>query len=194
MSEGHAIRAFLAIAPPPEVHEEMARIQNRLQRTVQGPIRWVRTDGIHLTLKFFGDIAAGDIGPLSAAIEKGIRGVAPFSLEVSGLGVFPDARRPRVLWLGTVGDTERLAAAVRNLDRGFADLGVAREERPFQAHWTLARIKSPQGLVGVARALEMEKETRAGAFTAGALILFQSELRPQGAVYTKLAEYVLTAS
>jgi RNA 2',3'-cyclic 3'-phosphodiesterase len=191
MSEEKGIRAFLAIAPPKEIHEEMARIQKRLQQAIQGAIRWVRTDSIHLTLKFFGDIGAEDVGPLSATIEKGIRGVAPFSLDIRGVGVFPDARRPRVLWLGTAGDTERLTMTVRNLDRGFADLGFAPEERPFRAHWTLARIKSPQGLTGVARALETERETQAGAFTVNALVLFKSELRPQGAVYTRLAEYAL---
>ena len=191
MSDGKDIRAFLAIDPPDAVHDEMARIQERLKKTVLGTISWTRPTGMHLTLKFFGDIAQDDIGPISDVIESRIAGIEPFDLVIKGLGVFPNARRPRVLWMGTVGDVERLAILQKNLDPGFADLGFEREDRPFRAHWTLARIKSPEGLTGLPRALEWGENASAGAFQAGALILYKSELKPQGAVYTKLAEFTL---
>ncbi|MDD5169659.1 MAG: RNA 2',3'-cyclic phosphodiesterase [Syntrophales bacterium] len=191
MNEAKGIRAFLAIDPPESVRQEMAHIQERLKKTIQGAISWTRPAGIHLTLKFFGDIAEGDIEFLSDVIKSRITDVEPFSLEVKNLGVFPNVRRPRVIWLGTIGDIERLDILQKNLDIGFADLGFERDDRPFRAHWTLGRIKATQGLVGMDRAMEKGAGLTAGAFTASSLILFRSELQPQGAVYTRLAEYPL---
>lgn len=191
MAEDQAIRAFLAIDPPKSVLEEIARIQERLKKKVEGMIRWTPPSGIHLTLKFFGDIASADIAPISATVEKGIVGIGPLPLEVKTFGVFPDMRRPRVIWLGTAGETGRLTALQSNLDEEFGKLGFPKEDRPFRAHWTLGRIKSPGRLTGLPRVLETGTDITAGAFNAEALILFKSELTQHGAVYTKLAEYAL---
>jgi len=194
MSEGQDIRAFLAIDPPEPVYEEMAHIQNHLKKTIQGAVGWTRPAGIHLTLKFFGSVGQADIDLLSEIVEKRSAQAEPLELEVKSLGVFPDARRPRVIWLGTVGDVERLTILQKNLDRDFADLGFEQEQRPFRAHWTLGRVKSPQGLTGMDRAMEWGANVSAGAFTAGSLILYKSELKSQGAVYTRLAEHILKGS
>ena len=189
MADTKDIRAFLAVDPPGSVREEMACIQERLKRSIRGMVRWAGPAGIHLTLKFFGDIGQDDVPLISEIVEKEAGIMEPLALEIKTLGVFPDARRPRVLWLGTAGDVPRLTMMQKKLDHGFEDLGFEREDRPFRAHWTLARIKSPQGLTGLERALESGSGLMAGAFTARSLTLFRSELRPQGAVYSKLAEY-----
>ncbi|MDD5170387.1 MAG: 2'-5' RNA ligase family protein, partial [Syntrophales bacterium] len=89
------------------------------------------------------------------------------------------------------GDIERMGILQKNLDMGFEELGFERDDRPFQAHWTLGRIKATKGLVGMDKAMEKGAGLVAGAFTASSLILFRSELRPRGAVYTRLAEYPL---
>ncbi len=189
MSDGKDIRAFLAINPPESVHEGIAHIQSQLKKSIQGAISWTRPTGIHLTLKFFGNVGQDDIDLFSEIIDKRVAGVEPLELEVKRLGVFPDARRPRVVWMGTVGDVERLSILQKNLDGDFADLGFEQEHRPFRAHWTLGRIKSPQGLTGVGQAIDWGANVSAGTFTARELILFRSELKPQGALYTRLAEY-----
>jgi len=191
MSGETTLRAFLAIEPPAAVRAEIAAIQERLKKTVRGVIRWVRPEGIHLTLKFFGNIPPPAVERISAAVAARTAGVAPFDLTVGTVGVFPDLNRPRVVWLGMAGEVERLLVLQKSLDREFGALGFPREERPFRAHLTLGRIKTPKGLVGLARAVEAGGTATAGPFRADSLILFRSELTPQGAVYTRLAVFPL---
>jgi len=191
MSEETTLRAFLAIEPPEAVRAEIAAIQERLKKTVRGVIRWVRPEGIHLTLKFFGNIPPPAVERISAAVAARTAGVAPFDLTVGTVGVFPDLNRPRVVWLGMAGEVDRLLGLQKSLDREFGALGFPREERPFRAHLTLGRIKTPKGLVGLARAVETGETATAGPFRADDLILFRSELSPQGAVYTRLAAFPL---
>jgi 2'-5' RNA ligase len=145
MSERKDIRAFLAIEPPITIREEMGRIQNRLKKAVQGMIRWTGPTAVHLTLKFFGDICGGDVDSISAIVRNELAGLPPLQLAIKSLEVFPDPRRPLVIWLGARGDTERLVMLQRKLKRGFGGLGFPEETRPFRAHWTLASIKSPKG-------------------------------------------------
>ena len=184
-----SIRAFLAIDPPEEILSEIAAIQNRLQRMIQGDIRWVRPEGIHLTLKFFGSVAADRIAGITGVIEENVKTACHLDLTVRRIGLFPDLKRPRVVWLGTEGDVEKLLALQRKLDEGFQSLGFKREDRPFRAHLTLGRIKTPKEITGLAKALESCGDMTAGQFLATSLCLFRSELKPSGAVYTKLAEF-----
>ncbi len=189
--EEHPIRSFLAIEVPPEILAEVERVQVRLKKTIQGVLRWVRPQAMHLTLKFLGDIRPSVVPALGEGIRATLRAARPPALEIRGLGVFPDLNRPRVIWVGAAGDGEALRVLQRSLEESLEAMGYPRENRPFQPHLTLARIKTPRGLVGLARALEIEGGLCAGAFQADELHLFQSELKPQGAVYTKLASFPL---
>ena len=162
------------------------RVQNRLRKLIEGDIRWVRPEGIHLTLKFFGDISGGDVANIATVVEKAAEEERPFSLAIGGAGVFPDPHRPRVLWLGMNGDVERLLAFQKGLEQALLQIGFPREQRPFRPHLTLGRIKTSRGLIGLAGALEKGEEYTAGRFVASGLSLIQSELTPRGAVYTKL--------
>ena len=180
------IRSFLALDPPGEILVEIAAIQSRLRKLIQGDIRWVRPEGIHLTLKFFGDIPEDDVDKIAATVEKAAGKESPFALAIGGAGVFPDPHRPSVLWLGMDGDVERLQGFQKGLDRELLRIGFPREERPFRPHLTLGRIRNPKGLIGLARELEKGEEYRAGRFVASGLSLMQSDLTPKGAVYTKL--------
>jgi 2'-5' RNA ligase len=189
MNADRTIRSFLAIGIPGEILGEIGRLQERLKREIQGDIRWVRPDGIHLTLKFFGDIPEGAVSDISAVVEKAVAGHDPLDLSVSGAGVFPDLRRPRVLWLGMTGDVERLLTLQTTLERDLQRIGFPREERPFRPHLTLARIRSQRALTGLGRALEKRGGCEAGRFVAAGLSLLKSDLTPQGAIYTKLREF-----
>jgi len=186
MKDERKIRSFLALDPPEEVLREIGAVQGRLRKLVDGDVRWVRPEGIHLTLKFFGDISGGDIENIAAVVEKAAAGERTFTLAVVGAGVFPDPHRPRVLWLGMDGDVERLVAFQKGLERSLRQIGFPPEERPFRPHLTLGRIKTSRGLMGLARVLEKAEEYAAGSFVASGLSLMQSELTPQGAVYTRL--------
>jgi len=189
MTEAGAIRAFLAIEPPETVRQAMAVVQNRLKYCVSGAISWVRPEGIHLTLKFFGNIAETDIDRISAAVEPVAARFAPLDLQVRRVGLFPDSRRPRVIWLGLEGDVSALKALQEEADRELERYGFSREDRPFRAHLTLARIKSPRGLTGLDRIMKKSEVYEAGRFRAEGLTLFRSDLTPQGAIYSKLANY-----
>ena len=189
MNESGAIRAFLAIEPPETVRQAMATVQNRLKYCVSGAISWVRPEGIHLTLKFFGNIAETDIDRISAAVEPITTRFAPLDLQVRHAGLFPDSRRPRVIWLGLEGDVGALKALQEEVDRGLERYGFSREDRPFRAHLTLARIKSPRGLTGLDRVMKKSDVYEAGHFRAEGLTLFRSNLTPQGAIYSRLAYY-----
>jgi RNA 2',3'-cyclic 3'-phosphodiesterase len=189
MGSEDTFRTFLAVDPPEAVRREIGRIQEQMKRTVQGMIRWVRPEGIHLTLKFFGDITGADIARIADATARETATAKPMELQVKTIGVFPDPKRPRVVWLGMAGDVDRLLNLQMALDRRFTALGFPKEDRPFRAHLTLGRIKTSKGLLGMAQAVEQGAATEAGAFRAESLTLFKSELKPAGAVYTKLAEF-----
>ena len=186
------IRAFLAIEPPEEVLAAVARLQEKLKREISGAISWTRPQSNHLTLKFFGNIDRSAAENICAAVKKQAAATPSLLLKVERMGVFPDLRKPRVLWVGTAGDSGKLTLLQNNLEADFEKLGFPRENRPFRAHLTLGRIKDSRAAASIGEALKKHSEFRAGEFRATELILFQSNLTPQGAIYTKLAAMPLT--
>jgi len=185
------LRIFLAISLPPEVLANIELLQNRLKRSLQGDIRWVRPAGIHLTLKFFGEVTPEAVEKITAVVAGPAAATAPFVLEARGLGAFPDMNRPRVIWLGVAGETGALLSLQRNLEQALSGAGFPREERPFRAHLTLGRVKVPKGILGLARAVETGGDEGAGKIPVGEVTLFESELTPRGAIYTRLAAFPL---
>lgn len=192
MSEEKSIRAFLAADPPREVLDEIDRIQDRLRKAIQGDIRWVRPEGIHLTLKFFGAISESDVANISQAVKNTTSDVKPFTLGIRRVGAFPDVKRPRVLWLGMDGDVEILIRLQKKVDAELQTYGFEKEERSFKPHLTLARIREPRGVIGLAKIMEKSEGYAAGSFSVAGLNLFKSDLTPKGAVYTKLAYFPFT--
>lgn len=187
MTDEKTLRSFLALDTPDEIRKEIGAAQDRLKRIIQGDIRWVRPEGIHLTLKFFGNISGNDAANISAAVGRASVGIRPFALTIGGVGAFPDPHRPRVLYLGMNGDVERLVAFQEELEQALSMIGFPREERPFRLHLTLGRIKNPRGLIGLAGVMEKGESYMAGQFTASGLGLFKSDMTPRGAVYTRIA-------
>ncbi|HQM44185.1 MAG TPA: RNA 2',3'-cyclic phosphodiesterase, partial [Smithellaceae bacterium] len=114
------IRAFLAIEPPEDILNEISRLQEKLKREINGRLSWTRPQGQHLTLKFFGDISKEDINSICATVQKRVVAEQKLNLKVEKMGVFPDARRPRVLWCGVTGDVEKLITLQKKLDADFA--------------------------------------------------------------------------
>jgi len=185
------IRAFLAIEPPEDILQALSGLQEKLKRQISGRISWTKPQGQHLTLKFFGDISTADVNNICAVVKTRIASEASLNLKIEKLGVFPDIRKPRVLWCGVTGDGEKLSALQKQLDSDFEGIGFPKEDRPFRAHLTLGRIKESHGLTGISEALTKHNAFVAGEFSCKELILLQSKLLPQGAVYTKLAEFTL---
>lgn len=159
-------------------------------------IQWVRPDAVHLTLKFLGDIAEARVEEIHRALSATVLARPRFSVEVKGLGVFPDLRAPRVLWVGLSGQPGQIDSLVRlaeDVDVALHGLGFPRELKPFSPHLTLARIKERSRDVGKALAGSglLTQMASLGSCVVHAVALMKSDLTPSGAIYTRLWEVPL---
>jgi len=202
------IRAFVAVDLDADSRKVLARAQEQAKdRTMrelsrlapEARVQWARPDSIHLTLKFLGQIADTQVEEIRRALSVTIQAQPRFSIEVGGFGVFPDLRAPRVLWVGVSGQREQVNALARlatEVDSGLDTLGFPREARPFSPHLTLARIKERSREVGKALAESglMAQTESLGILRVEAVALIRSDLKPSGAVYTRLWEVPLKAS
>jgi 2'-5' RNA ligase len=179
------IRSFIAIDLPGEVRLVLDQVQRELKGSVTG-VRWVQPEGIHLTLKFLGSIPPEQVAVIAAAAGEIVHGEPPLALSVSGLGAFPNARRPRVIWVGIVGEVERLGRLQTRLESALEPLGFPREERSFRPHLTLGRVKDPRRPPDLTRALAETTLLAGNPFDVREILLYKSDLRPTGAIYTKL--------
>ncbi len=184
---GNTLRAFIAIPLPPDIVELAADLQLRL-KSGGLKLRWVRSQGMHLTLKFLGDIPESQVDDLGGAMQRAGSGFGIVDLAAQGMGVFPGIKRPRVLWLGIGGETERLARLHGRLDAELEQIGISREKRPFRAHLTLARAKGAVNTRLLLDTMQRQGQYAARPFQAQQMVLYQSDLRPQGAVYTARAK------
>jgi 2'-5' RNA ligase len=190
------IRTFVAIELDAPLRRALAQVQadlrSRLQKAMGADVRiqWVKPESVHLTLKFLGDIPEERVSEIETTLARVADAHARCAVDVGGLGAFPDVRAPRVLWVGLsdkVDGVMRLAAAV---ERALEVLGFAPESKPFNPHLTLARIKERSRDIGRALAAGrmLERAAPVGTVMVNALALMKSELKPSGAVYTKLCE------
>lgn len=186
------IRTFLAIDIPQEITDSMEKIQYRLRNSLkEGVIRWTKPKSVHLTLKFFGSISERDIEHIMGLLKDSVKGFKPFTLTAEKVGVFPNARQPRVLWLGITGGDNSLITLQKQIDNDLHSIGFPREDRPFRPHLTLGRTKAHRGIEGLATVLEEFKDYKAGILPAEGLTLYRSDLRPEGPKYTRLGYFPL---
>lgn len=191
MTDEKPKRVFLAIDLPDDVKESVIAVQKKLTYVLQG-VRWVRPEGIHLTLKFFGNIYENDISRISVIVARASQNAEVLTLKSGKIGAFPNPERPRVLWLGLTGDVEKLSALQNVIEKDLEVSGYKREGRKFRPHLTLGRAKSSRGMIlGLSEAINGDDYNFAGCIDVAGLTLFQSELKPGGAVYTKLAYFPL---
>jgi len=186
------IRTFIAIELPDDVKAALIRLQSSLKSERQPFMRWVHVEGIHLTLKFLGNVAAERVPEIREAMAKACRGIVPFHLELNGLGVFPNLRSPRVVWVGLIGEVGKLAALQASIEQALNPLGFPAENRPFTAHLTLGRLREGTTREERLRFGELVASTRSEgmpSFEVDTVSLMRSQLRPSGAVYSRL-EYI----
>jgi RNA 2',3'-cyclic 3'-phosphodiesterase len=190
------IRAFAALPLPPGWIGQLLAVQKNLQRRLPfASVRWTKPDQIHLTLRFFGDVPAGEILNLVPALRAASQGVAPFLLGIDKPGGFPHLKAPRVIWLGLARDLDSLLNLQARIERATRAWGEPPETRGFHPHLTLARIKgaSPRECQQIAERLAELALAGFDPFRVQQLDLLSSELRPEGPVYTRLAEIQLPA-
>jgi len=186
------MRTFVAVSLP---RENLVRVADwiRKLRELDLHARYPRTESIHLTLKFLGEIEETQTAAISKALETATAGKPVFNLEISIIGGFPSTTNPRVVWLG-IHENGSLQSLQRSIDRSLTKCGFEREKRPFHPHLTLARIKSRRNLDRLQSFILQEgREAEAGSFSVEAVHLYQSSLRPSGAEYRKLSTHPLEA-
>jgi 2'-5' RNA ligase len=181
------IRSFLAIELPRTIRKKIEEVQKDLKLS-HADVRWVDPEKIHLTLKFFGNIDESRIDPIVKSIEGSTQVTSPFLLAVRGMGAFPHFKNPRVIWMGLVDGKETLIAFQKELEKELEEIGFKPEERPFQPHLTLGRAKSNRGRDELVGRMEKYREEAFGEFQVESLILFRSDLKPSGPIYTPLKE------
>ena len=181
------IRSFIAIELPDVVIALLDKVQQDLS-SLRLRARWVRPQNIHLTLKFLGNINPGDIEKIGSAMTDAAKGCAPFNLTVGGIGVFPGPKRPRVIWVGFGGDLTVLLGLQHDLEDRLAAIGFAKENRPYQAHLTLGRIRGAVNRATIRQIMQEYSDLGGLAFTSDRIILFRSDLKPSGAVYSQLKQ------
>ena len=185
-----ARRLFVALEPTDPVRRRLATTAADLKRSAgraADEVRWVQAENVHLTLQFLGAVPDERVAAIEAAVREAAAGSRVLSLEVKGAGGFPNARRPRVVWVGVQGDLPALAALVQDLGRRLAPLGFAPEARPFSPHHTLGRAREGRGAPGLAGALAVAAQGEGAPWRAAEVVLFESHLSPRGPRYEALA-------
>ena len=177
------VRAFLAVEVTPTIYAALVRVKSELAVT-GAAVRWVRDDALHVTVKFLGSVSLGLLDMIHHALRRQVRALPAFSVRVAGLGVFPNLRRPRVVWVGSNGSN--LVQFARVVEATVAPLGFVEETRPFRGHITLGRVNSGRGWPRLEEALTAHWSDDFGTVTIRELAGFRSDLRRDGAVYTRL--------
>jgi 2'-5' RNA ligase len=174
---------------PSEVKELLKTIQTGLDRGFKG-VSWVKPQSIHLTLKFLGEIDDAKVRDAASELQKAAQGIGPFTLELEGVGSFPNARNPRVLWAGIKENVELLKLQ-KNVDERLESIGFEADNRPFTPHLTLCRIKSAEDGRSLGKLLSETKPEAKTAFTVTSFAFMKSVLKPSGAEHTPIQEFAL---
>jgi len=184
------IRCFIAVELPADLLKEIAAYTQKLNEQTSG-IRWVRPSGVHITLKFLGEITASRVEDVRKSLANISSVAEPFTLSISGAGCFPNRRQPRVIWLGLEHDPAHSLFKLHNwLDDQLTLLGFEKEKRRFSPHLTLGRIKYAGDFKSLFNYID-QNAFPGRIFHVDRISLIRSTLQPSGAVYNKLADYPL---
>lgn len=188
-------RAFIAIELPPPVVAELSRVIADLKVGHERSVKWVDPGIIHLTLKFLGNTPSEKASEIGEAIRQAARTIRPFSLEMNGLGAFPDTKAPRVIWAGVEGDMPALLTLQKQIDRALMPLGFAPEARGFSPHLTLGRVRDgtpPRERTDLGKKLGAMVMPKGIAIPVTRVCLMKSTLTPRGPLYNPVDMIPLT--
>jgi 2'-5' RNA ligase len=180
------MRLFVALDLSEAVRAEIIKFRDAMRGEFPSA-RWARSEGIHVTLKFIGEVAEERIARIEDALNA-VQSDAPVEMNFRGAGFFPDERRPRVFWIG-IDATPNLAEIAAQIEMRLEPLGLAREPRQFKPHLTLARISESRGIENLRDALRQRGTVDFGAVRANEMYLYRSELGRGGAKYSRLKTF-----
>lgn len=183
------IRSFIATELPDELGIWLSQLQAQLKADKSPGVKWVDPYGIHLTLKFLGDVAIDKTDAITRAMETASQGISPFNLTIKDLGVFPNLRRVQVVWVGISGEVTKLSQLQQNIEANLARLGFAPESRAFKPHLTLARLRnqaSPDERQKFGQFISDIKFEETYHFEVNVISLMKSQLTREGAIYSRI--------
>ncbi|MBI5124208.1 MAG: RNA 2',3'-cyclic phosphodiesterase [Candidatus Omnitrophica bacterium] len=183
------MRAFIAIELSEEIRDTLEQIQSHLEYS-GADVKWVEKDNIHLTLKFLGEISEEKLKQIIAALEIIAKGSSAFEISLKDIGAFPKIEYPRVIWAGLDKGTTESKILAEKIDDALSKIGFQKEARPFAAHLTIGRVRSPKNKEALKEKLKSIEGlgSRVQGQVISSVILFQSTLTPKGSIYTKLHE------
>lgn len=184
------MRAFIAIEIPPAIKEGMTGVRDRL-KGAGVDAGWSRPEGVHLTLKFLGEVSEARVPEIMRALALALCGTGRFRLGVEGVGTFPNPASARVVWLGLAGDLKALFALQANVEQAMAGLGLEREVRPYAPHLTLGRVRHVRSPEIWLKRLAGVRSIKLPGFDVTAVSLIASKLGPAGATYRELGRVPL---
>ena len=184
------IRSFIAIELSEVLRHKLKRLLEELKKT-GADVKWVRPESVHLTLKFLGSVSREKLENIATAVRPVVETYEPFQLTAQRIGCFPSSRNPRIVWVGLGEEGGAVARLQREIESKTADLGFPPEERPFRPHLTLGRVRSPKKKDSLVAMIEKISQIDLGSFPADKVILFRSDLHPEGAIYTKMYEFLM---
>ena len=190
MFEKQVIRSFIAIEIPQEIKTSISQMQAQMKLSKLNFIKWVSPEGMHITLKFLGNTFSEKVQEITDAIREASRGTSPISIEIGGLGAFPNINRARVLWLGIGGEIAKLVELQKKIDDSLVTFGFPKEIRPFSPHITLARVResaSYHDQQDFGRLISSTQFDVTGMLSIDIVNLMKSQLLPTGAIYNRLA-------
>jgi len=187
------VRLFVALEIPSAVRDNFAAFLSEMraltEKLGERSTRWVRTENLHVTLKFIGEVAEAKLAAIRTALST-VPSAAPIDVSFRGLGFFPNENRPTVLWAG-LDASSHLSTFAGDIDSALTTMGIAKEKRAFVPHLTLARFAAPLLHEKLRAAIQKNRERAFGSFQASEFHLIESKLKPSGAEYTSLASFPL---
>ena len=185
------IRSFIAVPIPAEVRRQIAEIEKQLMAS-GADVKWVPEGNFHITLKFLSYVEPERLDAVSKAVSSALEGMKSFEGALYGVGAFPRLSRPSVIWVGMTQGADELKALAERAETALGRIGFGREERPFSAHITVGRVRSPKNLDGLRKKIEQLREAEVGSFSIERVTVMRSDLYPTGPVYSEIANYKLS--
>jgi len=183
------MRTFIAVDLDPELKKALQDVILKLKKT-GADVRWVNFQGMHLTLKFLGEVGQDKLAAVESVLRAAAASNSRFPLVLKGTGTFPHGKSPRVIWAG-IDEHPALLALQKTLEDELEREGFPREEREFHPHLTLGRVKGQSGVRDALLELDKYREIPFGEMTARKVTLFESVLKPEGAEYRAVSEFEL---
>lgn len=188
----HRTRTFIAVEITEGIRGRIVSLQDELAR-LDPIVKWTEPENLHVTLVFLGEVDNRDIPMVHRIATHAVHGIGRFRASVTGVGCFPNPRRPRTLWVGMAAGAAELTVIHDRLEDPLTDLGYRRENRRYTPHVTLGRVRSDGPMSDLAHAVAQRTTWHAGDMDVSELLIMGSELTRDGPVYTVLGRVTLSA-